>query len=172
VASVHLLDVGAQASSRGPVLGASVRLVPLITRLPGGRGFVRGRFLRELRASSANVAWLDERTACAYVEPVLDAIGRAVAAALRLATAEEPEPVEGVLARVRAPVVVLLGETRAAAGPSAAELAALALLPTPARVERVPGAAHFPHEEAPDAVVRLLLADDVRVVAHRAGDGR
>lgn len=172
IESVHLLDVGAQASNRGPVLGASLRLVPLVVRVPGGRGLVRRRFVKELRATSGHGDWLDERTRCSYVEPILQEIDRVVAMAFKLAAADEPEPVSRVLARVHAPVTLLLGDVRTAAGPSEAELAALAALPKTPRVERITGAAHFPHEEAPDAVVRLLVGGDVRVIAHRVGGER
>ena len=158
VQSVHLLDVGAQASSRGAVLGASLRLVPLITRLPGGRRFVRSRFVRGLRENSARDDWLDAPTQRAYTEPVLHEIGRVVAMALRLGRAEEPEPLPAVVARVRVPVVLVLGAVPSPAGPTPEELAALELLGARLRIERIPGVAHFPHEEAPDDVVRHLLA--------------
>jgi pimeloyl-ACP methyl ester carboxylesterase len=157
VAAVYLLDVGAQANNRGPVLGATLRLVPLITRLPGGRSFVRRRFVAGLRQNSARHDWLDAATQRTYTEPALDAIGRVVAMAVRLGRSEEPERLPAVLARVRTPVVLLLGEVRTPAGPSPEELDALTVLGSRLRVERVAGVAHFPHEEAPSDVVRHLL---------------
>jgi pimeloyl-ACP methyl ester carboxylesterase len=158
VGALYLLDVGAQASNRGPVLSSSLRLVPLITRLPGGRRFVRSRFVRGLRNNSGRDDWLDQTTQRIYTEPMLSAIDRVVAMALRLGRAEEPEPLDAVISRVRVPVTLLLGEIQSPAGPSAEELSALAPLGPLLRVERLPGVAHFPHEEAPDEVVRHLLA--------------
>lgn len=172
VEAVYLLDVGAQARNRGPVLGATMKLVPVITRIPGGRGFVRGRFVKELRGNGGRGEWLDEATQRAYTERVLDAIGRVIAMATRLAEAEEPEPVEVALGRVHVPVVALLGEIHAPAGPTEDELTALGALPTPASVERIAGVAHFPHEEDPDAVARVLLRAAPVVIAARAGGAR
>ena len=168
VASVHLIEAGAQANNRGPLLGSAVRLVPVITRLPGGRRLVRGRFVNGLRQNSVRDDWLDGATQRRYAEPMLDGIGRVVGLAVRLSRSEEPAPVASVVARVRAPVVLLLGEVRRPAGPSAEELAALVPLGPRLRVERVPGVAHFPHEEAPDEVVRLLLAAAAPAVRPRS----
>jgi pimeloyl-ACP methyl ester carboxylesterase len=157
VAAVYLPDVGAQANNRGPVLGSTLRLVPLITRVPGGRRFVRSRFVAGPRRNSARHDWLDAPTQRNYTEPTLDAIGRVVAMAVRLGRSEEPEPLPAVIARVRVPVVLLLGGVASAAGPSAEELAALAPLGPRLRVERLPGVAHFLHEEAPGEVLRHLV---------------
>jgi pimeloyl-ACP methyl ester carboxylesterase len=153
-----LLDVGALPVSRTRVFGASLRVIPLLTRLPFGRGFVRDRFIKGLIENSVRTDWLDERARCAYVERVLDNISVAVAMARRLATAEEPEPVADVIARLRLPVTVLRGEFRGPSGPAPEEMAALAPLGDRLRIVTVAGVGHFPHEEAPDEVVRLLLA--------------
>lgn len=178
VATLHLLDVGAQVANRGPVLGSSLRLVPLISRLPAGRRFVRSRFVRGLRQNSARHDWLDAVTQRAYTEPMLHDIRRVVAMAVRLGRAEEPEPLAAVIARIRAPVTLLLGAVPSPAGPSPEELAALAPLGAALRVEHLSGVAHFPHEEDPDEVVRRLLAPlagrAARAPPHPAGvtDGR
>jgi pimeloyl-ACP methyl ester carboxylesterase len=172
VATVYLLDVGAQANNRGPVLGASLRLVPLITRLPGGRRFVRSRFIRGLKQNSARDDWLNETTQRNYTEPVLNAIDGVVAMALRLGRSEEPEPAAAVILRIRVPVILLLSEIQSPAGPSAAELAALAPLGALLRIERIPGVAHFPHEEAPDEVVRHLLRSRAARGARQPADAR
>lgn len=157
VASLHLLDVGAMPAQRGRVFGSAIRLVPLITRLPGGRGFVRRRIVAGLRESSARHGWLTADAQRAYTEPLLDRIGAVVAMAVRLDRAAEPEPVAAVLARVQAPVHVLVGNVATPAGPDSAEIAALSALRVPLVVEHLAGVAHFPHEEAPDEVVRALL---------------
>jgi pimeloyl-ACP methyl ester carboxylesterase len=167
VEAMYFLDVGAQATQRSPVLSGAIRLVPIITRMPRGRGFVRGRMIAGLRENSGRTEWLDSASAAAYTEPMLDDIGRVVRMALRLADASEPESLEAVLARVRAPGVVLLGETPRPAGPGTDEMIALERLGAQVRFERLPGIGHFPHEEAPAEVARLLTTPVVWMVASK-----
>lgn len=167
VEAMYFLDVGALAVQRSPVLSGAIRLVPIITRLPRGRGFVRDRMIAGLRDNSGRAGWLDSASAAAYTEPMLDDIGRVVRMALRLADASEPESLEAVLARVRAPGVVLLGETPRPAGPGTDEMIALERLGAQVRFERLPGIGHFPHEEAPAEVARLLTMPAVRMVASK-----
>ena len=163
-----LLDVGAQPVNRSPVFGASLRLIPFLTRMPFGRRFVRDRFIKGLIENSVRTEWLDERTRCAYVDRVLDNITSVVAMARRLATAEEPEAVGDVIARLDLPVTVMRGEFRGPGGPTPEEMAALAPLGDRLRILTVAGAGHFPHEEAPDEVVRLLLGSTAMTTG-RAG---
>jgi pimeloyl-ACP methyl ester carboxylesterase/membrane protein YqaA with SNARE-associated domain len=162
-----LLDVGAQPVNRSPVFGASLRLIPFLTRMPFGRSFVRDRFIDGLIENSVRTDWLDERARCAYVDRVLDNITVVIAMARRLATAEEPEAVGDVIARLTLPVTVLRGEFRGPGGPTPEEMAALAPLGRRLRILTVAGVGHFPHEEAPAEVVRLLL----RSTAIAAGSG-
>lgn len=169
VSDLFLLDVGALARNRSAVISSSLRLVPLITRLPGGRRFVRGRFLDGLRDNSGRTAWVDEATGRAYADPLLDQIGEVIALAVRLAAAEEPEPLGAVIARVRVPVIAILGGLARPAGPSPEELHALEPLGDRVCVVRLPGVAHFPHEEAPDEVLRYLLRSRAMVAARSVG---
>lgn len=169
VADVALVDVGAKSSARGPVLGSALRLVPLIIRLPGGRGLVRRRFIGGLRGNSGNAAWLDDSTQHLYADPMLDDIGRVVAMAIRVANTDEPEPLTEVLSRVHVPVSVILGDLPHESGPDDAEMRALEQLRNPTRIEHMPGVAHFPHEEAPDEFVRVLLQARTVAVASPAG---
>lgn len=158
VSALYFLDVGALGVNRTKVFSASLRLAPLIARMPGGRGFVRGRFVRGLRQNAGRGEWLDAATQRAYTEPVLDHLPAVVAMAGRLAQAREPEPVTSVIARVRVPVTVILGDAPHPAAPDPDEVARLAPLGTRVHVERLPGVGHFPHEEAPAVVGQLLLA--------------
>jgi pimeloyl-ACP methyl ester carboxylesterase len=160
VSALYLLDVGALPESRTKVFSSALRLVPLLTRLPGGRGFVRSRLMRGIRRNAGRQEWLDTVTQRTYTEPVLDRIGEVVAMARRLATAREPEPLDRVVARVRAPVTLILGEVPHPSGPDSAELTALESLGERVRIERLAGVGHFPHEEAPAEVARILLDRD------------
>ena len=172
VAELWFLDVGALASHRSPILGSMLRLVPLIARLPGGKGFLRRRFVRGLRESAGRQEWLDSATQHAYVEPVLGDIGRIVGMVIRLNRAEEPDSLPALVGRVRVPVTVLLGAAPHTAGPERAELDALAPLGSLVRTERMPGVGHFPHEEAPDEVATLLGAPRGAGLARLAGGAR
>lgn len=167
VSALYFLDVGALAIQRSPVLTGAIRLVPIITRLPRGRGFVRDRMIAGLRDNSGRAAWLDSASSAAYTEPMLDDIGRVVRMAMRLADAQEPESLESVLARIRVPAMVVLGETPRPAGPGTEEMIALERLGALVTFQRLAGVGHFPHEEAPADVARLLTAPSARLVASK-----
>jgi len=157
VSALYLLEVGALPENRTKVFSASLRLAPLIASLPGGRGFVRRRFVAGLRENAGREEWLDAATQRAYTEPFLDQLRRVVSMAGRLARAREPEPVSAVVARIRVPVLVILGTAPHPSAPDAEEIDALAPLGPLLRVERLPGIGHFPHEEAPAEVATRLL---------------
>lgn len=158
VSALYFLDSGALAMNAGPTLSASLRLVPLITRLPGGTRFVRDRFVHALRENAGRQEWLDEATVRSYTEPVVGQIDRVVEMAVRLSRSREPEPLSAVVSRVRAPIVVLIGAAPHEADVGPEELAALAPLGPNVRVERLAGIGHFPHEEAPNELLPFLVA--------------
>ena len=81
--------------------------------------------------------------------------------AARLAEAQEPEPLERVLARVRTDVTALIGDAPHEFGASEDELVLLQRIPG-ARLRRLGGVGHFVHEEAPQAVVAEVLAAKAR----------
>lgn len=157
VSALYLLDIGASAVNRSPIFSRSVRLIPIIARVPGGRSFIRKRFIRGLRESSGRDEWLDAKTRWAYTDPMLDEIDRVIAMAQRLARAEEPDSLSTLIHRLRVPVTVLLGAAPHTAGPTMEEMMALEPLGRLLRVMHLPGVGHFPHEEAPDEVVRHLV---------------
>jgi pimeloyl-ACP methyl ester carboxylesterase len=176
VTALYFIDVGALPVNRTKVLGASLRLAPIVARIPGGRAFIRSRFLRGLRESSGRHEWLDASTRDAYVQPVVDHIGRVTAMALRLSRADEPDSLPALVSRISVPLLVLLGDVPHPSGPEPEELAALAPLGALLRIERIAGVGHFPHEEAPAEVARHLLAPCNRpttagVIAVRRTDG-
>ena len=167
VSALYLLDVGALAVQRSPVLSGSLRLVPLIKRIPGGRGFVRDKIIAGLRENSGRAEWLDAATQRGYTEPLLDEIGKVIALAGRLAAAQEPEPLDSVLARIRVPATVLIGDAPRSLKPKEEELAAMERLGARLTIEHMADVGHFPHEESPTAVARVLTAPVTLVVARR-----
>lgn len=172
VSELYFLDVGALAVNRTAILSSSLRLVPIIARIPGGRAFVRERLVQGLRQNAGRQEWLDAQTQRAYTEPVLDGIDRVIALVSRLALAEEPESLAAVVSRVHVPATVLLGMTPRQSKPDTAEFIALAPLGTRLRIVRMTGVGHFPHEEAPDEVARYLLAPVMTVAARKVGGAR
>jgi pimeloyl-ACP methyl ester carboxylesterase len=158
VEALYFLDSGALPYNRGPTLSASLRLVPILTRLPGGRSLVRQRFVDALRRSSGRSNWLNAERQHAYTQPVLDEIDRVVAMAFRLARAAEPESLQTIVSRVRAPLVVVIGAAPHEADIGAEEIEALAPLGALVQIKHLAGVGHFPHEEAPNDLVSVLIA--------------
>lgn len=159
VEALYFLDSGALAANSGPTLSAALKLVPILTRLPGGRSFVRQRFVEAMRRSSGSSNWLDAERQRVYTQPVLDEAVRVVAMAFRLSRSVEPEPLVNVVARVRAPLVVIIGAAPHEADIGTEELDALAPLGALVRIRRLAGVGHFPHEEAPNEVLAIVTED-------------
>jgi pimeloyl-ACP methyl ester carboxylesterase len=157
VSALYLLDVGALPANRTSVFGRSIRLLPIINRLPFGHSFLRRRIIQGLENNSGRHEWLDSATQHDYTEPMLDDIDRVVAMARRLAVAREPDSLATLVARLRVPVTVIIGDVPHESGLNPGELEALLPLGPRLRVEHLPGVGHFPHEEAPAAVAAYLL---------------
>lgn len=157
VAALDLLDVGALATNRTAVMSGAIRLAPMVSHMPGGRAFIRGRLLDGIRENSGTTQWFDIATERAYTQPVLNNVGKAVAMAERLGQSKEPETVDVLVSRIRVPVTVILGQSPHPASPPAEQVTALAPLGTLLRVVRLKGVGHFPHEESPDQVMRALI---------------
>jgi pimeloyl-ACP methyl ester carboxylesterase len=172
VAALYFLDVGALPNHHSPIFSSSLRLVPLIAHMPGGRGFIRRRLVRGLEESAGREEWLDEETQRGYTEPMLDRIGPAIALAIRLGKTEEPDSLDTLVSRITVPVTVVLGDAPHTAGPEQAELVARAPLGSLLRVEHMAGVGHFPHEEAPQELARLLVAPRSQIIARQVGGAR
>jgi pimeloyl-ACP methyl ester carboxylesterase len=168
VHALYLLDVGALETNHSPIFSASLRLIPVITHVPGGDGFVQARFIRALRQNSGRQGWLDSTTQREFAEPLLRDIGRVIALGQRLAASREPEPLSVLLARVHVPVTVVLGDAPHEASPGPEEMNALVALGTLLRIEHLPGIGHFMQEEAPIEVARILLVRQNPTVARLA----
>ena len=148
-------------TNRTALFASSLKWASFITKLPGGRNYVRGRLIKGIKQNAGRHDWLDSATVRAYTEPVLGQLSKAISLAKRLDRAREPEPNVAVVERVRVPVTVLLGDVPHPAEPDSSEITALAPLGDLVRVERLPGVGHFPHEEAPGDVAAYLQAGTV-----------
>ncbi len=158
VASLTFLDAGALRTSAGTTLRGSIRFIPIVTKLPGGRAYVRGRFANGLREHAGQQAWLTDSVQRAYVDPMLNDINRVVALAMRLHATIERDSLEQIIDRLRVPVTVVLGGAPHKSGAGPEELALLRPLGSQLSIVRLPGIGHFPHEEAPHVVANLLGA--------------
>jgi pimeloyl-ACP methyl ester carboxylesterase len=161
VTALYFLEGAAVEENATSNLASSLRWASIIVKLPGGRGFVRGRFIRGLRQNSGHREWLDSTTAQAYTDLVLGQMSKATAMAKRLERAQEPESALTIVKRLRVPVSVLLGDIIHPSQIDSAEVATLEPLGDRLRIERLPGVGHFVHEEMPAEVAAYLLAGTV-----------
>jgi pimeloyl-ACP methyl ester carboxylesterase len=161
VSALYFLDGGAVDENRTALFASSLKWASFIMKFPGGRNFVRGRFIKGIKQNAGRHDWLDSATLRAYTEPVLSQMSKAISLAKRLDHAREPDSNEAVVDRVRVPVTVLLGDVPHPAEPDSSEITALASLGDRVRIERLPGVGHFPHEESPADVAAYLLAGTV-----------
>jgi pimeloyl-ACP methyl ester carboxylesterase len=157
VSHLFLLDAGAIAVSKTKVFSGSIKLIPYLVRIPGGRALVESRFGSGMRENIGQRSWFDKPTRRAYVSLVID-VPKAIPMASRLAQAKEPEAVSAVVARLQMPVTAILGGFPHPSGPAPAELQLLGPLGSRFRTVTLPNVGHFPHEEAPDEVVRIVRA--------------
>ena len=161
VSALYFLDGGAVDENRTALFASSLKWASFITKLPGGKNFVRGRFIKGIKQNAGRHDWLDSATVREYTEPVLSHLSKAISLAKRLDRAREPESNVAVVERVRAPVTVLLGDVPHPSEPDSSEITALAVLGDRVRIERLPGVGHFPHEETPAEVAAYLLVGTV-----------
>jgi len=161
VSALYFLDGGAVDENRTAVFASSLKWASFIVKLPGGRNYVRGRFIKGIKQNAGRRDWLDSATVREYTEPVLSQLSKAISMAKRLNHAREPESSVAVVERIRVPVTVLLGDVPHPAEPDSSEIAALASLGDRVRIERLPGVGHFPHEETPAEVAAYLLVGTV-----------
>jgi pimeloyl-ACP methyl ester carboxylesterase len=171
VTALYFLDGGAVDENRTAVFASSLKWASFITKFPGGRSYVRGRFIKGIKQNAGRHDWLDSATVRAYTEPVLSQLSKAISLAKRLDHAREPESNVAVVERVRVPVTVLLGDVPHPAEPDSSEIAALASLGDLVQIERLPGVGHFPHEETPGEVAAYLLAGTVAGEWRSAANG-
>jgi len=162
VRAIVSIEGGVAESALRPGLARAMRFAPLI-KLFAGATAVRKVLVRELRASSADDTWLAKDVITSYMTEYAEDAGATLDAFQGMAEAVEPETLADRLAEVRVPVVLLLGDVPHKGAPGDGEVAALSASVPNLRIERVPRAGHFVHEERPavvlDALSQLLEAD-------------
>lgn len=153
---LFLLNVGALSGNHSSVFSSSMRLATIVTHMPGGKRFVRGRIAAGIRENTGSSEWLDDAMVHAYTDVPLDHISGVVGMAMRLGESVEPESLSVVVSRLKVPVTLLLGALRCPASPGEAEITALESLGARLRTVKIDGTCHFPHEEAPEVVMSYL----------------
>ncbi|MEO7521889.1 MAG: alpha/beta hydrolase [Gemmatimonas sp.] len=169
VSALYFLDAGALESNHTQVLSLSLRLAPMIAKLPGGRSFLRRKLIKGIQENSGTRDWFDKARQAEYADPTVENIGRAVALAVRLGKSQEPDSLGAVVAKLRAPVTSIVGEVPHPSGAKPVEFTALAPIGHRLTVVRLSGVGHFPHEEATSKVLDVLLG---RTTSERGSGAR
>jgi pimeloyl-ACP methyl ester carboxylesterase len=156
VRAVVAISGGAVTAQQTDGVVLAVRFASVVNS-PPGRAFARNTVERQLRGRSLHDAWLTPSVLQAYLAPwESDLAGRLRAVGVMSET-DEPMPIETVLARVRCPVTVLLGEGPARGLPTAVEVDRVRRSIPHAQVIPVSGAGAMLPEEAPAAVADALV---------------
>jgi pimeloyl-ACP methyl ester carboxylesterase len=155
VLAVVAIEGGPSEAAATTGLRRALRFAPLI-KLFGGMRQIRGRIKKSLVEESADPAWVTAAVVEGYMAPLGGDIDTVLDGLRGMARSPEPERLEPNLGRVRCPVRLVLGAEKHDAGPKPEELATLTARIADFAIDRVPGAAHYVHEERPAAVVRSL----------------
>lgn len=123
-----------------------------------GAGFVRNKVRDGLIASSADPAWVTPETLEGYLAPYDGNMDRVIDALQRMASASEPEALQPNLSRIDAPVLLLVGPAANGSGVPDDQLATLVEHAQELRVDTIPAAGLYIHEEQPHAVTQAILA--------------
>ncbi len=156
VRAIVSLEGGPAESASTPGFRRAMQFAPFI-RMFGGFRRVRGEVRKGLVRSSADSSWVTDEVIDAYTAGAARDFNATLLAYMRIAEAREPERLAPRLAELRCPVRLVLGGAPHGSGPSDAEVARLRESVRDFGVVTVPAAGHYPHEEQPAAVVRVVL---------------
>lgn len=154
VRAVVSIEGGVAESTTGPGFRRLMDFAPVLRLL--GSGFMEGFVVREMKAASADTSWIDEEVVRGYMAGARNDIGAALRAYRAISRAEEPERLADRLAEIRAPVVLLLGDTPHKGAPADDEIALLEERLPALTIQRVADAGHYIHEERPGVVLAAL----------------
>jgi pimeloyl-ACP methyl ester carboxylesterase len=137
-------------------VGTALRLAPLL-RLFGVQGRARKKVEEGLRESSADDAWVTDGVVAQYTAGYRDDLMGVLRMLRTMSESRDTEPlVPDVLARVRAPVRLLVGGGRPGVM-KPAEIETLRTHVAGLRVDTVDAAGQYIHEERPADVVAAIL---------------
>lgn len=152
VRGVLSLDGGPAEEAAMPGFRRILRFAPLL-RLFVSRARMERKVRDDFRNSSGDTSWVTDEVVRGYASGATANPGATLDAFKGMAAAREPQLLRDNLARIRTPVLLLVGGARHPGGIGSAEIAQLAAgLPVFA-ADTVAGAGHFIHEERPGAVI-------------------
>lgn len=152
VAGVVSIEGGIAESAGTPGLKNALSLASVLGHF-GMQGMVMGRMRARFRDSSGDPSWITDPVMAGYLAPLKDRYQDVIAGYRAMAAAPEPVALAPRLARLKIPVVLLLGSADHDGGPGDDEVAAMRARLQGLRVVPVPGAGHWIQEERPQAVV-------------------
>ncbi|HWP38499.1 MAG TPA: alpha/beta fold hydrolase [Gemmatimonadales bacterium] len=162
VGGLLLLEGGPAEAATGRRFRRLMALAPLLKRVAGPEAIFY-HYRRELREVSANPAWVTETVIHGYAAEAMRNPEATLSAFQGIARSSEPEALRGNLARIRCPVVLLLGGTPHSGRTPEQEVAILRAEVPQFRVVVVENAGHFIHEEQPGAAAAAVRALDLEV---------
>ncbi len=121
----------------------------------GLEGVVTSKMRKGFRDSSGDPSWITDPVMAGYLAPLKGDYQDVIAGYKAMASAPERVALAPRLARLRIPVVLLLGAAAHDGGPGDDEIALMRRLPA-LTVVKVPGAGHWIQEERPQAVVEAV----------------
>jgi pimeloyl-ACP methyl ester carboxylesterase len=155
VKGILLIDGGPAESAAPPGLRRAMRFAPLL-KLFVGRGTIRRSIRKGILANSGDSAWVTEEVLDGYTAPASRDVGATIDAFRGMARSRERESLHDHLREIRVPVRLMLGTAPHESGLSATEVDSLAAALGDFRLDTVPRAGQYLHEERPDAVVEAL----------------
>lgn len=155
VRSIVSLDGGAAEAAATPGFRRAMSMAPLI-RLLGGAGLVRSKVRSSLTQSSGDASWVTDEVIAEYTGHATDNVGPTLHAFKAMAASREAMSLGERLGELRCPVLLMIGGAAHAGGVNEIEMDRLRRGVRSFRVEVVPGAGSFLHEEQPEQVAAAV----------------
>lgn len=155
VRAVVSIEAGPVEEATTPGFRVAMRFAGLLRRF-GNPDLLRAEVRRNLRAASADPAWVTDSVIDGYTAGPAEDFGATIDAFEGMAAAREPWVLGPRIGEITCPVSMLLGGAPHRSAPSPEEVTLLATSLTTFRADTIPGAGHFLFEERPGAVVAAI----------------
>ncbi|MSR07272.1 MAG: alpha/beta hydrolase [Gemmatimonadetes bacterium] len=159
VQSVISIDAGPVEGSATPGTRRFAAFAPWIKWL-GGVRLIRRKIRQSLIESAGDTTWINDDVISGYTAGAAANLDATLISFMAMARAREPEKLKPRLPDIQAPVLLLVGGAKHAAGVREDGVALLRGSLRAFRADTVPGAGHYIQEENPVAVVAAVQAVD------------